>query len=64
MSDREMEGRKMMRAKKIFKEFSEKIAYLICPDNTTFYEHNDVQGTKIYQSLKENLTNITFLGSK
>ena len=53
-----------MRAKKIFKEFSGKTAYLICPDNTTFHEHNDVQGTKVYQSLRENLTNITFLGSK
>ena len=64
MVDREIDRRKLMRAKKIFKAFSEKIAYLICQDNTTFHEHNNVQGTKVYQSLKENLTNITFLGRK
>ena len=52
VADREMEGRKLMRSKQIFKEFSEKNAYLICPDNLTFSERNDVQGTKVYQSLK------------
>ena len=50
-----------MRAKQIFKEFSDKIAYLICPDKPIFQEDNDVQGTKVFQSLKENLTNLTFL---
>ena len=52
MEDREMDGRKLMRDKQIFKSFSEKIAYLICPYNPNFYERNYVQGTKVYQSLK------------
>ena len=41
-----------------------KIAYLICWYNPTFHKHNDVQGTKFYQSLKDNLTNVKFLGRK
>ena len=53
-----------MRSKQIFKEFPEKIAYLIYPDNPTFHEHNDVQGTKVYQSLKEILKNLTSGGKK
>ena len=59
-----MEGRNIMRAKQILKLFSEKIAYLICLDNPTFHKHNDIQGTKVYHSLKEILTNITFLVRK
>ena len=47
-----------------FQRIFRKNAYLICPDNTIFHAHNDGQGTKVYQSLKENLTNITLLGSK
>ena len=35
--DREMEGIKLMRSKHIFKGFSEKLSYLICPDNPTFH---------------------------
>ena len=62
IADREMEGRKPMRAKNIFKAFSEKIAYLICPDKPKFHEHNYVQGTKVYHQFKENLTNNTSLG--
>ena len=42
MADREMEGRNIMIAKQIFKPFSEKNVYLICPDNQTFHKHNDV----------------------
>ena len=53
-----------MIAKQIFKFFSEKNAYLICPDTPTFHEHNDVQKTKVYQSLKEISTYTTFLGRK
>ena len=64
MADSEMEGRKLMWAKQIFKSFSDKISYLICPENPSFHEHNDVQGTKFFESLKENLTNLTFLGRK
>ena len=47
--DIEMEVRKLMGSKKIFKAFLDKIAYLICTDNPTFHERNDVQGTKVYQ---------------
>ena len=43
---------------------SRKISYLICPDNPTFHKHNDVQVAKVYQYLKENLTNLTFWGRK
>ena len=64
MEDIEMEGRKIMQAKHIFKAFSDKITYLVCPSNPNFHKHEDVQGTKVYQSLKENLTNLTFLGRK
>ena len=49
MADREMEGRKIMRTKHIFKSFSENIAYLICPYNPNVHQHNDVQITNIYQ---------------
>ena len=35
-----MEGRKLMKSKQIFKAFSEKNAYLICPDNPIFHEHS------------------------
>ena len=52
MEDSEMEGRKLMQANQIFKEFLNKISHLICPDNPTFHKHDDVQGTNIYQSLK------------
>ena len=64
MADNKMEGRKIMQAKEIFKSFLYKIAYLICPYNPTFHKQNGVKGTKIYQSLKENLTNLTLLGRK
>ena len=50
MADSKMEGRQLMRAKQISKAFSDKIAYLIYPDNPTFLENNDVQGTKVYWS--------------
>ena len=53
-----------MADKQIFEAFSDKIAYLIFPYNPMFHKHNYVQGTKVYQSLKENLTNINFLGRK
>ena len=61
IADSKMEGRQLMRAKQIFKALSDKIAYLICPDNPTFHEHNNVKGTKVNKSLKENLTNPSFL---
>ena len=54
----------IMTAKQIFKAFQEKITYLICPDNPTFHKYINVQRTEVYQSLKENLTNITFWGRK
>ena len=54
MAGRSMLGRKLMISKQIFKAFSENSVYLIYPDNPTFHERNDVQGTKVYQSLKEN----------
>ena len=53
-----------MKSKQIFKAFPDKIAYLLCTYNPTFHESIDVQGTKFYQSLKENLTNLNFLGRK
>ena len=43
MEDKEMEVWKLMRSKYIFQEFSEKNVHLICPDNPTNQEHNDVQ---------------------
>ena len=64
MADIIMEGRQLMKSKHIFKAFSDKIAYLICPDRPTFHKDNGVQGTKVYQSLKENLSNLTFGGRK
>ena len=64
VADSQMEGRQLMRDKHIFKAFTDKIAYLIFPDKPTFNKDDDLQGTKVYQSLKENLTNITFLGGK
>ena len=57
----EMEGRKLMQSKQIFKAFSDKIYYLIYPQNPNLHGNNDVQETKVFQSLKENLTNPTFL---
>ena len=53
-----------MQSKQIWRVFSDKIDYLIWPDNPTFPENNDVKGIKFFQSLKENLTNIIFLGRK
>ena len=60
MAYSEIEGLTLMRVKNIFKSFLDKIAYLICPDKPTFHEYNDVQGTKVYNSLKENLKNLAF----
>ena len=60
MEDIKIEGRQLMRSKHICKAFSDKIAYLIYPDDPTFHKDGDVQVTKVYQSLKEDLTNITF----
>ena len=51
MVDIEMEGKKLMQSKQIFKTFPDKIDYLICPDNPTFNEYNDVQVNFFYQSL-------------
>ena len=42
MEDREMEGRQLMRAKNIFREFSEKNTYLVCLYNQTLQKHNGV----------------------
>ena len=64
MAYMDTEGRKSMRAKQIFKSFSDKIAYLICPEQPTFHQQDYAQGMNVYQSMKENLSNITFLGSK
>ena len=49
VADMEMEREKLIRAKQIFKKISDKIAYLICSENPTFHEQNDVQGTKVFQ---------------
>ena len=64
VADSKMKGRQLMLVKHIFKAFSDKITYLICPDRPTFHKDNCVQGTKVYQSLKENLSNLTFGGRK
>ena len=37
------EGRKLMLAKHIFKSFSDRIAYLICPEQPTFNQQDDAQ---------------------
>ena len=50
--DMATEGRKLMQAKHIFKEFPNKIAYIIFPKHLTFHQQDDVQGINIYQSLK------------
>ena len=42
-----------MIAKQIFKFFSEKNAYLICPDTPTFHEHNDVHKKRFTSHLKK-----------
>ena len=52
-----------MQAKQIFKTISDKIVNTICPGHPTFHQQDDSQGMNVYQSLKENLSNITFLGS-
>ena len=64
MEDMETEGRKLMRYKLISKAFSVKISYIICPEHLTFHEQVDAKGINVYQSPKEILSNITFLGSK
>ena len=62
--DMKMEGGKLMQFKRILKSFPKPIDYLICPENPTFHEQNNVQGKKSFQSLKENSTNLNFLGRK
>ena len=57
-------GRKLLQDNHIFKTFSDKISYLICPEHPIFQQLHDKQGMNVYQSLKENLTNITFMGRK
>ena len=52
-ADGEMERRKIMISKQIFEAFSEKNAYLICPYNQFFYEHNDLKVTKVYSHPKK-----------
>ena len=52
MADIETEAGKLMQAKRIFKVFSNKIAYLICPEHPTFHQRDDAQGITVYQSLK------------
>ena len=49
MANMETEGRKLLQYKHIFKLFSEKIAYLICPDHPTFNLKDNVPGIKVYQ---------------
>ena len=49
----ETEGGKIVRAKQIFKAFSDKTVYLIFPEHPTFHRQDDVQGTNLYQSLKK-----------
>ena len=43
MAYMETVGRKLMRAKQIFKSFSDKIAYLICPEHPIFNQQDDEQ---------------------
>ena len=38
MADMEIKGIKLMQSKQIFKEFSDQITYLICPNNPNFHE--------------------------
>ena len=64
MTNMETEEKRLIRSKQIFKECSDRNAYLICTENPKFHEQNDVQGTKVSQLLKEKLTNITFCGRK
>ena len=47
MTDMEIEVRKLMQSNQIFKVFSDKIAYLICPYHPTFYHQNDAQGMNV-----------------
>ena len=64
MANMETDGRKLLQYKQIFKAFSEKIAYLICPKHPTFNLQDNVPGTKVYQSLKEILKSLAYLGRK
>ena len=38
IADMEIEGRKLLRDKQIFKSFSEEITYLLCPEYPTFHK--------------------------
>ena len=64
MEDIETEGGKLMWSKQILKSFSDIISYLICPEHPTFHQRGDAQGINVYQSLKENSSDLTFWGSK
>ena len=64
MADLGTEQRKLIQANHTFKQTSNKIAYLNYPEHPTFHKWDDAKGMNIYQSMKQNLSNITFMGRK
>ena len=57
-------GRSLMLAKQIIIVIYDKIAFLVCPENPTFHlQAGNMKETKLLNTVKENITNLTFFGS-
>ena len=59
MADMKKSGRKSMRAR-----ISNKIYYLICLYHPNYHQQDDAKVMNLYQSMKENLSNLTVWGRK
>ena len=53
MENLETEVRSLLQAKQVFRVISDKIAFLICPDNPTFHlQAGNMQEKKVFNTVK------------
>ena len=63
MENLDTEGRILLRAKQIYRVVSDKIAFLICPENPTFHVQDiNIQYTKVFNTVKNNIKNLDLFG--
>ena len=59
------EGKSLFRLKQIFGVISDKIYFLVCPDNPKFHlQAVNMPETSLFKIVKENITNRNLFGSR
>ena len=65
MDNLESEGRSLPQENQIFRVIYGKIGFLICTENPTFHpQDGNIQETKVFNTVKENITKLNFFGSR